>query len=271
MIYHYTSIDSLALILKSKKIRFTRLDQVDDVREAQEHAGINFGQYFFVSCWTTQNEESIPQWNMYSKNMQGVRLELPKYPFNVNYLQSNPEITGMVWDGVAASPLTLEELSGNTYFIQPLGVNENFSDHVNYVENVTEIYQKSINKTVKSGGGVNVKIENFFNLPKLKSIDWKFQKEYRFSLFAMPLPEGARNIKKSPKGIGELMSSSIIQNIDPKVSYVDVKLSREALSKIVVRTGPLCSEAGKICVEAIVSHLAPGAKIKNSSLEGCIR
>ena len=29
-IYHYTSIETLALILKYKTIRFNRLDQVDD-------------------------------------------------------------------------------------------------------------------------------------------------------------------------------------------------------------------------------------------------
>ena len=45
-IYHYTSIESLALILKTQKIRFTRLDRVDDVREAQEHCGINFVNIF---------------------------------------------------------------------------------------------------------------------------------------------------------------------------------------------------------------------------------
>lgn len=33
-IHHYTSIENLALILKNKTIRFTRLDKVDDSEEA---------------------------------------------------------------------------------------------------------------------------------------------------------------------------------------------------------------------------------------------
>ncbi|MCV5372328.1 hypothetical protein OFD18_29525, partial [Escherichia coli] len=70
-IFHYTSIASLALILKSNKIRFSRLDGVDDILEAQTHVGINFGQYFFVSCWTKTKEESIPQWHMYGNDMKG--------------------------------------------------------------------------------------------------------------------------------------------------------------------------------------------------------
>lgn len=33
-IYHYTSIETLALILDSQKIRFNRLDRVDDLEES---------------------------------------------------------------------------------------------------------------------------------------------------------------------------------------------------------------------------------------------
>lgn len=33
-IYHYTSIETLALILDNQKIRFNRLDRVDDLEES---------------------------------------------------------------------------------------------------------------------------------------------------------------------------------------------------------------------------------------------
>lgn len=49
-IYHYTSVETLAMILASHKLRFNRLDRVDDMREAQKHKGIDFGKYFFASC-----------------------------------------------------------------------------------------------------------------------------------------------------------------------------------------------------------------------------
>lgn len=71
-IFHYTSIDSLAMILNSGNIRFSRLDRFDDLKEAQIHNGIEFGKYFFASCWTQVKEESIPQWSMYGDNMKGV-------------------------------------------------------------------------------------------------------------------------------------------------------------------------------------------------------
>ena len=34
-IYHYTNIETLALILKNKTIRFNRLDRVDDISEGE--------------------------------------------------------------------------------------------------------------------------------------------------------------------------------------------------------------------------------------------
>lgn len=68
-IFHYTSIDSLAMILSTRKLRFTRLDNVDDVTEAQTHAGIPFGKYFFVNCWTQEEEDNLAQWKMYGSDM----------------------------------------------------------------------------------------------------------------------------------------------------------------------------------------------------------
>ena len=34
-IYHYTTIETLALILKNHTIRFSRLDKVDDIEESE--------------------------------------------------------------------------------------------------------------------------------------------------------------------------------------------------------------------------------------------
>lgn len=70
-IHHYTNINTLALILKNKKIRFNRLDRVDDMSEAKALRGYNLSQYLFVSCWTDSEEESIPQWHMYTNSMTG--------------------------------------------------------------------------------------------------------------------------------------------------------------------------------------------------------
>ncbi|WP_214653896.1 hypothetical protein, partial [Vibrio anguillarum] len=67
--HHYTTIETLALILDSRKIRFNRLTNVDDMEEADLYGKYNIGRFLYVSCWTTNSIESIPLWNMYTGNM----------------------------------------------------------------------------------------------------------------------------------------------------------------------------------------------------------
>lgn len=77
ILYHYTSIENLALILKNQTIRFTRLDCVDDVEESAVYENtVPMAKYTFVSCWTENEEESIPLWNMYTPQMRGVRIKM---------------------------------------------------------------------------------------------------------------------------------------------------------------------------------------------------
>jgi hypothetical protein len=82
VIYHYTNIRTLSLILKYKTLRFNRLDHVDDVSEAKIYGEYDFAKNIFVSCWTDCETESIPQWHMYTDQMAGVRISLPKDLFD---------------------------------------------------------------------------------------------------------------------------------------------------------------------------------------------
>jgi len=61
-IQHYASVESLALILSCRHIRFFRLDRIDDLRDAQTHLGIESGKYFFTSCWTRSAEGDCEFW-----------------------------------------------------------------------------------------------------------------------------------------------------------------------------------------------------------------
>ena len=59
-LYHYTSLETLALILKNKTICFNNLSYVDDMEEVQTKDLGKFGKIAYVSCWTSDSEESIP-------------------------------------------------------------------------------------------------------------------------------------------------------------------------------------------------------------------
>ncbi len=88
--HHYTNINSLALILKSKRLRFNRLDSVDDVSESHKFGKFPLAKYLFVSCGTDSDEESIPLWHMYSKGNEGVIISLPKNPFSYRPIKQHP-------------------------------------------------------------------------------------------------------------------------------------------------------------------------------------
>ncbi len=80
-LYHYTSIDVLALILKNHSVRFSRLDGVNDLEEANALDLKAANSLVFASCWTEENLESIAMWSLYTPDMQGVRLRFPSNLF----------------------------------------------------------------------------------------------------------------------------------------------------------------------------------------------
>ena len=81
MLHHYTTVSTLALILRHQTLRFTRLDQFDDVSEGRSIGHFPLGARTFASCWSAAREESIPQWAMYGDGMKGIRLSLRPDPF----------------------------------------------------------------------------------------------------------------------------------------------------------------------------------------------
>ena len=108
-LYHYTSINTLALILSTKSIKLSPLNSVDDLTETLSADEVNFGQYVFVTCWTSDEEESIPFWKMYTPDMTGVRLKFPKKMFQEYEFYSIPHM------GIRA-------IEGHTYADQDKGI-----------------------------------------------------------------------------------------------------------------------------------------------------
>lgn len=80
-LYRYTSLESLALILKSRQIRLNPLDKMDDLQEQKTADVENLGKFVFISSWTEESDESIPMWRMYTDPRAGVRIKMRKNPF----------------------------------------------------------------------------------------------------------------------------------------------------------------------------------------------
>ena len=74
-LYHYTSIETLALILHNRTFSLNSLDHMDDLQKKEASDIKNIGQFCYVSSWTDDETESIPMLNMYSSLDSGVRIK----------------------------------------------------------------------------------------------------------------------------------------------------------------------------------------------------
>ena len=159
MIHHYTNIGTLALILDTKKIRFTRYDFFDDLEESIISNDVDLEKQLFASCWT-RAEESIPQWHMYGSQLQGVRISFPENLFNFydvkgskTFVLPNGENCGLQICESLYAPYTFDEIFGNGYILCPeVNMKNIFLRNIEYTENI-EDYKKKYNSKIQIENG----------------------------------------------------------------------------------------------------------------------
>lgn len=237
-LFHYTTIQTLALILENKTMRFTRLDQLDDFYEM----GIYKSEYTkntFVSCWSERKDgaESIPQWSLYGGNKKGVIIGL-----NQSFIDF-------------PSPIEHKEINGINYYAleNPITSNCAFPMEYHEFEKLKELAETK--EVINEYGGVEI----YGQLGNYKSKLWEFQKEYRYSISVVRWD--SENFKQ-----GIPMQQQII----PDIPYWDLSLKKGFENDIEVVLGPLCDESHKIIVEALLHKYRIKKSLQTSSLKGII-
>lgn len=77
-ICHYTSYESLVLILKNKSLRLTRYDLMNDYAEKQLSKATD-GDYRYIVSFTGTTKESVAMWALYGKHSSlKLRLDIPR-------------------------------------------------------------------------------------------------------------------------------------------------------------------------------------------------
>lgn len=242
-IYHYTTIDTLALIMLNKTIRFNRLDRVDDKEETLYGSGpfdIKVSRNVFVSCWTKNSQENNDLWYRYTKGYKGVRIALDDdmfetYQINDHFKAFFPEWFKVIEDCVF-----------------PLPLNEAKLYDVQYVENNEELIK---NTASRDGNHIQIKIQEL-GIYKKKD-NWEQQGESRFKLFAFPsTSEASKDINS--KDVNRLFNavdtfnSLMMINHQIKLEYYDMPLKKDALDDIEVTMGPMTSDEDKAKVRRIL-------------------
>lgn len=259
-IYHYTSIQTLALILKYKNIRFNRLDMVDDMEESIYGSGptqTKLGMYTFVSCWTKSEKENLALWNMYT-NYKGVRIGIDAMPFTTYGKDNN-------FKSLFPNTIKLE----SDYIIISWG-NEAKLHDVIYIDTPEKEIKNIINPT--NDGGILMQIHSA-GIYKRK--EWAMQQESRFKIFVLPANcvnsiKSSNNVNSAISNIFSSIITSLIKNEPIATNYIDIALDPAKLSDIEIMMGPMTSDADRIIVESLLNPY-PKAKIKNSLFLGKLR
>lgn len=268
-LYHYTTVESLALILKNRTLRLNPLDKMDDLQEAQSQSRQNYGQFVFVSSWTDMKEESVPMWKMYSSMEAGVRISLPPCPFQVFDMTKNQFRDPTLQERASMYTTTSLFPVVNMYDELAHGcvsTATNIGQQLHKVE-YTDDMEKLCPKLEQSN---EAKVHIALDMMGIyKSSIWSFQREYRYLIRSIPC-----NILQGD-GINNwnLVVNTMIQtgNVKSNRQYIDLRLAGNMLDQMVITTSPAIAPANKVIVEALVSCFCPKAHIENSALAGKVR
>ena len=255
-LYHYTSIEALALILKHKTMRLSSLDIVDDLEEAKTTDYGELGRFCFVSCWTDNSEESIPLWKMYTPNMCGVRIKLPIYPFK-EYIINKGEYH---FTESVESYINLVKIYDNNGFV----INPPFKDFLIEVKytNDKDLLFPEVYSEHKQANTVNKKLK-LDALGTYKNEVWRFQREWRYKIFICPwtLNELKTSSVESHSKMFERLKSEQL----PFTAF-DLELDEWKLEDMEIMIGPKSNEAESVIVNSLVNTYNPKARITKSSL-----
>lgn len=265
-IYHYTTIDSLAMIMSSRSIKFNRLDKVDDLEERTEPSKIKLWQYLFVSCWTENPEESIPLWRMYSGITHGVRIGMDIDMFEDNIVGGSNVPADIPHRGFLVGKIPAHDFLRKDFFILPVTGIENDKDtlfycHVNYVDDVNENTKDAYQITMTDASHASSNI-NFGAIGKYKNKRWAFQEETRFRLIVMPF----NPVLSDPNNVSTKALHAFHQSIPVPISEYFLKLKTEVLNNIEITLHPNATASDRVIVEALCAKYAQSATIKESEL-----
>lgn len=297
-IYHYTSIETLRMILQNKTIRFNRTDHVDDPDEIELCvSGIPFSKYIFVSCWTNDVKENIPQWSMYGNHSKGVRLCMESSHMFNDFLKTmcfekkdfTPELIDKIFydlgDGKWIVPFLFISSDRNKVYlpnylfhgkINPLKSGmcimpptrfENFFMPVEYVDDMTNTYPNSFNIE-----HLDAKIYNLKYTPKIgfkKQKSWEFQREVRFIIMMMhTVPkESSKNVYSDcPNANFTEYGFAPIKEDRAELHSYDISLDNDAFNYLEVTMGPETSSHDSETVLQLLKKYAPNSTLRKSSL-----
>lgn len=281
-LYHFTSLETLSLILSNGTIRFRRLDFVDDPVEAMTSDFGRQGKYVLVSCWTNREDEDLLQWSMYGNMFRGVRIRLPAdSPFDRPHRIWEGDVPFASFsDGSFQSSIHARQVLNNRYMIPPGNIFNKQCFEVKYTADESKLVPRVLifgNGTFGSddfgfwqNDGPTVLLSE---IGKYKYRIWETQSEWRFMVPVFPmnkeifsLMSNKATIVKRSKQIFDAMR----REQDPTIEHIDVPLKKSVLDELEITLGPRATEGDSVMAESLRDKFAPKAAVRKSELVGKI-
>ncbi|MBQ9948092.1 MAG: hypothetical protein IJO91_06875 [Oscillospiraceae bacterium] len=258
-LYHYTNVESLALILKNRTIRFRSLDQMDDLQEQQTADLKNIGRFCFISSWTDSADESIPMWNMYASLNAGVRIKLCTNPFvgqDITRELSDRLVFGGGYIG-CYSYIPFETMIEQG-FLAKQAAKGDMLRKVEYTNDKNLLYPR-IRSTEDEGKHLYMG-----KLGVYKNTHWAFQNEWRYIFTTIP-------IKSAPIKTEELLATwdemaYDRDNANPPFTYYDMTIHEEAFADMEITLSPKISAGNREIVSLLKKCYNKKVRIVESDL-----
>lgn len=239
VLHHYTSINSLACILESKRLRFSRADTFDDPHEARVVGNKNVGRVNFATCWTSE-DESLPQWHLYGDRYRGVMITI------------EPTFTN-AGEPIYFEPFTIHNSSGHDYRFTPKSCSD---DHIKPLR-VDYISQNDFDCCSPANEAQTTKV--------LKLDCWGFQQEVRFNISLVGNADkicASNDFSRDDHFLGYPFCERL---------HYDHPLLDSVYRRIKITVGPCCDYGDKVLVQALMDKYLDGKEIQTSTLEGLVR
>ncbi len=272
-LYHYTDIDTLALILKHHTIRLNSLDKMDDKQEQMSKDRQNFGKFVFVSSWTDDAVESIPMWRMYTPKGRGVRIKLKtnpfeSYPMDAKAAAQALNISNIQDNGKPSFNLIIptQTLFNSQYTIFNYSENQQLAK-VLYTDD-EEILNPSVLYLDEDGARVELSRLGWY-----KNTYWSFQKEWRYRLLITPIKLNVLMKKGVSGDYGEL--ADFIQTANRGMAalpfnYYDLRIRDDCYKDMSIMLSPDITESSKTIVTTLVEKYNQTCAIEPSELTNLI-
>ena len=265
-LYHYTSIEALACILKDQTLRLSALTNMDDLFEGQTAESSTLASFVCVSSWTEDTVESIPSWREYASLKGGVRIRLKTNPFTKYFFTD--EETLVIKNAKLGINTNVEMLLPYNILYSlkyiPMPINCELLMRVDYTddENLT---RPKIAEYCEGGATVA-----FGRLGLHKRTAWRHQREWRYRVLITPINLFEFKTEDVDLDAFNIEIGRRYGRLSP-TSFVHLTIRDDAFSEMQITTSPGISAGNMILVDLLKEKYNPSMQITKSSLEGALR